>query len=154
LFLRSKVDIDFKYFGFLFFRFFAGEFSLAAWVVITFWFLKDLAFAALSYYADHKGGGVAFGAHVGGFLLGAGILGTYKLLPAKKAPPKAAPMRVKLPARAGQPDPADAPTAEPNVYIYSGENQFGPFNRFQIRPMVGEGSVRPDAQYWSEGMKE
>jgi len=154
LFLRSNVDIDFKYFGFFFFRFFAGEFSLAAWIVISFWFLKDLAFAALSYYSDHKGGGVAFGAHVGGFLLGAGILGVYKLLPARKPQPKPTPMRVHLPASAAQPDPADAQTAEPTLYIYQADTQYGPYNRFQIRQMLAEGSVTADALYWNEGMPD
>src|SRR5947209_5999433 len=60
LLLRAKVDIDFKYFGFFFFRLFSGEFSLAAWVVISFWFLKDLFFTVLSYYLDLGKGGVAF----------------------------------------------------------------------------------------------
>src|SRR6516225_7758407 len=82
--LQSKVDMDFKYFAFIFFRFFTGEFSLAAWVVISFWFLKDLFFAALSYYQIERGGGVAFGAHVGGFIFGAAVLGICKIMPAKK----------------------------------------------------------------------
>src|SRR5205085_962953 len=52
LLLRAHAEIEFKYFALLFFRFFSGEFSLAAWVVISFWFLKDLFFAGLSYYAN------------------------------------------------------------------------------------------------------
>src|SRR5439155_21914168 len=50
LLLRSEVDIDFRYFGLVFFRPFSGEFSLAAWVAISFWFLKDLFFAGLAHY--------------------------------------------------------------------------------------------------------
>jgi len=150
LFLRSNVDIEFKYFGLLFFRFFSGEFSLAAWVVISFWFLKDLFFAGLSYYQNERGGGVAFGAHVGGCIFGAAALGISKIVPAKKTKRKKEPIRVELARPVAPADPAEPPS----IYVYQGEIQYGPYNLFQIREMLADGSVISEAQYWSEGMAE
>jgi membrane associated rhomboid family serine protease len=157
LLLRAKVNIDFKYFGMIFFKVFSGEFSLAAWVVITFWFLKDVFFAVLSYYINEGGGGVAFGAHVGGFVAGLGLIGLHKLFSPKKiAEAKRGPIRVAVrkaapvPARA----PAALPTEAPTLYVYQGETQYGPYNLFQIQQMLTDGSVTGDAQYWSEGMTE
>lgn len=158
LLLRAKVDIDFKYFGMIFFRPFSGDFSLAAWVVITFWFLKDVFFAVLSYYVNEGHGGVAFGAHVGGFLAGMGLIGLHKLLPPKVERDKAkrGPMRVSV--RKAMPASARAPIAvkseAPTFYVYQGDTQYGPYNLFQIQQMLSEGSVTAEAQYWSEGMTE
>jgi rhomboid family protein len=158
LLLRAKVHIDFKYFALLFFRVFSGEFSLAAWVVITFWFLKDVFFAVLSYYVNEGGGGVAFGAHVGGFLAGMGLIGLHKLLPTKqeRAKAKRAPMRVNVrkPAPVAAPVRAALETETPTLYVYQGETQYGPYNLFQIQQMMADGSVTAEAQYWSEGMTE
>src|SRR5258706_4559821 len=93
LLLRASVDIDFRYFGLIFLRPLSGEFSLPAWVAISFWFLKDLVFAGLAFYLNQGGGGVAFGAHVGGFLAGLGLVGLIKLFPQKQSQPKCGPMR-------------------------------------------------------------
>jgi membrane associated rhomboid family serine protease len=151
LLLRAGVDIDFKYFAFFFFRLFAGEFSLPAWVAITFWFLKDLFFMALSFYLDKgRGGGVAFGAHVGGFLAGLGAAGLLKLVPEKQPEPAPGPMRVHLPMAARPELHTEAPT----LFLYDAEVQSGPFNQFQIQQMLAEGSVSLEALYWSEGMTE
>lgn len=158
LLLRAKVDIDFKYFGMIFFRPFSGDFSWPAWVVITFWFLKDVFFAVLSYYVTQGRGGVAFGAHVGGFLAGMGLIGLHKLFSPKKkqVPAKRGPMRVNVrkvaPVRA--PAPAALETEPPTLYVYQGETQYGPYNLFQIQQMLADGSVTLEAQYWSEGMTD
>jgi len=84
LLLRARAEIEFKYFSFLFFRPVAGEFSLAAWIVITFWFLKDLLFMWIDMQSHHRGGGTAFGEHVGGFLGGLALVGVYRLVAQKK----------------------------------------------------------------------
>jgi len=154
--LRTNADIDFRYFGFLFFRFFSGEFSLAAWVVISFWFLKDLVFTALSFYLDNAGGGVAFGAHVGGFVGGLGLIGLHKLLPPKEATAKSAPMRVHLPKAAATlaPAPVQTQTASASIYLYVQDTQYGPYDLMQIQQMLAEGAISGDALYWSEGMTE
>ena len=152
LLLRARVDIDFRYFGLIIFRPFSGEFSLPAWVVISFWFLKDLFFAGLAFHLNRGGGGVAFGAHVGGFLAGLGLVGLIKLFPRKEAEPKRGPMRVHLPAAA--PAAVETHTETPTLYLYDGDAQSGPFNLFQIQQMVSQGAVTSQALYWSEGMNE
>jgi len=158
LLLRAKVKIDFKYFGMIFFKVFSGEFSLAAWVVITFWFLEDVFSAVLSYYVNEGGGGVAFGAHVGGFVAGLGMIGLHKLFSPKKkqADRKRGPMRVNIPARTAMPTVATPAleTETPTLYVYEGEAQYGPFNLFQIQQMMSEGRVTSQALYWSKGMME
>jgi membrane associated rhomboid family serine protease len=154
--LRAKVDIDFKYFGMIFFKVFSGEFSLAAWVVITFWFLKDVFFAVLSFYVNEGGGGVAFGAHVGGFVAGLGLIGLHKLFSpkTKKAELKRGPMRVNVPSHAHAPAVSAVPNEAPTLYVYEREAEYGPFNLFEIQQMMSEGRVTSQALYWSEGMTE
>jgi hypothetical protein len=60
----------------------------------------------------------------------------------RKAAPIAAPARAAL------------ETEAPTLYVYQGETQYGPYNLFQIQQMMADGSVTPEAQYWSEGMTE
>jgi membrane associated rhomboid family serine protease len=63
---RAQVEFRFLYF----FVFAAGskEFHLPAWLVMSVWFLNDVLGMFLSI--GDEGGGVAFAAHVGGFLFG------------------------------------------------------------------------------------
>src|ERR1051325_11142315 len=144
LLLRAKVDIDFKYFGLIFFRPFSGDFSWPAWVVITFWFLKDVFFAVLSYYQEEGGGGVAFGAHVGGFLAGLGSIGLHKLFSPKKKQLQAKHGPIRVNVRKAAPVATRVPTAmetePPTLYVYQGETQYGPYNLFRIQQMVADGS--------------
>lgn len=155
LLLRHDVDIEFKYFGFFFFRFFAGEFSLAAWIVITFWFLKDAFFLWLSYHLETSGGGVAFGAHIGGFVVGLAAIAFGKLLPSKQGGKAVEQVRVRPAAVLPSPlDVSEAADAPATIYVYQADTQYGPYNLFQIREMLSQGSVVSEAQYWSEGMPE
>ncbi len=68
-FLRTK--LRFAYFFFIGFRVIRGTFEAAAWVMLPLWFANELFSAWL---ADAVGvqSGVAYWAHVGGFLFGAG----------------------------------------------------------------------------------
>jgi len=154
LVLFSKQQIEFRYFGFFFVRFFSGEFFLAAWIVISFWFAYDLVFAALSYFTESTGGGVAFAAHVGGFIGGLALIGLNKLLPQQPAeadadsdwqPPFAPAQSVGAPAAAELQE-------SPTIFLSENGVQSGPFTTFQIRQMVSLGSVSTEAFYWQEGM--
>ena len=79
LLLRAGADIEFKYFLWLFFFYMrAGEFEIPAWMAISFWFAKDLLFVVLGFFNQSSRGGVAFGAHVGGFLGGLALVAVYK----------------------------------------------------------------------------
>jgi membrane associated rhomboid family serine protease len=156
LLLRADADIEFKYFYFfLFFGANSGDFSLPAWMAISFWFLKDLFWAVLGFISQHTGGGVAFGAHVGGLLAGLGLIGVYKLLERSRSKTtaneivKPGPIRVEVPARR-EISPAETPT----IYLHDSGVQSGPFTMFQIEQMLALGSISRDALYWSEGMSD
>lgn len=157
LLLRAKADIEFKYFCFfLFFGANSGDFSLPAWMAISFWFLKDLFWAVLGFFDQHVGGGVAFGAHVGGLLGGLGLIGVYKFLERRRGKTtageivKPGPIRVQVPVRRE----TTSPVATPTIYLHDGGVQSGPFTMFQIEQMLAAGSISQDALYWSEGMTD
>jgi membrane associated rhomboid family serine protease len=152
LLLRAGADIDFRYFGLILLRPFSGEFSLPAWLVISFWFLKDLFFAALSYYMAKGHGGVAFGAHVGGFVAGLALVALHKAIGKKQPEEPRKPMRVRLPA-AVQALP-ETHNETPTIFLYEADAQAGPFNLYQVQNMLSLGSVTPETLYWSEGMTE
>lgn len=155
--LLGKQEIDFRYFGFFFLRFFSGEFSLASWIVISFWFAKDLLFAALTFEFGQGHGGVAFAAHVGGFLAGLALIGVYKLIPRKKSEEEEAVQEWSptLAQRAAALSPIPVEVNEtPAIFISEGGAQSGPFTTQQIREMISLGSISADAYYWQEGMAE
>ena len=163
LLLRASADIEFKYFVWLFFIYMrAGEFEVPAWVAITFWFLKDLLWMVLGYYLRLTGGGTAFGAHVGGFLAGLGLVAAYKWIgrryePAAESEPEASdpepvrlapePIRVTMPLR-----PAAVPTETPTIFLHDGTQQTGPFTLSQIEAMLRSGEASTEMQYWCEGL--
>jgi membrane associated rhomboid family serine protease len=81
LLLRADADIEFKYFAWWFFIYMrAGEFEIPAWMAIIFYFAMDLIGAVIGMFSEH-GSGVAFGAHVGGFLGGLGLVAFYPGFP-------------------------------------------------------------------------
>jgi membrane associated rhomboid family serine protease len=156
LVLFSKQEIEFRYFGFFFLRVFSGEFSLAAWLVISFWFAKDLLFAALSFAAESTGGGVAFAAHVGGFLGGLGLILPHHLLQRKSVvatstPPWQPSLVTSRTNRA--PTPVEL-NETPAIYLSDGGVESGPFTTHQVRQMVALGSISAEAFYWQDGMTE
>jgi rhomboid family protein len=156
LVLFSKQEIEFKYVGFFFFRFFAGEFTLAAWVVITFWFAKDLLFAALTFASETTGGGVAFAAHVGGFIGGLGMICGYKLLERKLS--EEVPVAVWQPTFTPTRKTRELSEAElnetPAIFLSDDGVESGPFTTHQVRQMVSLGSISSEAFYWQDGMTE
>jgi membrane associated rhomboid family serine protease len=152
LLLRANADIEFKYFYWLFFvAFGSGEFELPAWVAISFWFLKDLLGTVLNSRSDQQGGGVAFGAHVGGLLSGLALVGIYKIIASRHKAPVAdfGIHRVATPAA------VPVSTGEtPSIYLFEDGKQSGPFTLSQIQQMLSGGSLGEDALYWSEGMTD
>ena len=156
LLLRANADIEFKYFYFLlFFGAGSGDFDLPAWMAITFWFLKDLFWAALGYFNQLAGGGVAFGAHVGGFLAGLSLIGVNKIFERRRSKTAAGdiirpgPIRVEVPARR-----EISPVETPTIYLHDAGVQSGPFTMLQIEQMLALGSISREALYWSEGMSD
>jgi len=160
LLLRAEADIEFKYFLWLFFIYVrAGEFEIPAWMAILFWFLKDLLFAVLGLVWQHRGGGTAFGAHVGGFLGGLALVYVFKWVEQRHTETLAktnliidpaalrSPIRVHLPK-----SPATSET--PTIFLHDGTEQTGPFTLTEVQTRLHSGTLNLDASYWSEGMSD
>jgi len=156
LLLRAGADIEFKYFAWFFFRAFGGDFSLAAWIPLSFWFIKDLVFAAISFHSGQGEGGVAFGAHVGGFLTGLGIIGIYKLFDNKEAKPseQAKVRAAQKPAPQASFQMRTASEEPAIIYLSENGNQTGPFSLGQVQQMMAQGGVTGQTFYWQDGMAE
>lgn len=139
--------IDFKYIFFFFFRFYSGEYSLPAWLVISFWFLKDLAFAILAANSE-GGGGVAFAAHSGGFLGGMAMIGLWKFLNKNG---RLDPLKEDASASV---EAASGAGGAATIYLLENNVQSGPFSRQQLADMQAIGSLSAETLYWQEGMNE
>jgi membrane associated rhomboid family serine protease len=157
LLLRADADIEFKYFAWIFFIYVrAGEFEVPAWMAIIFYFAMDLIGAVIGMFSSH-GSGVAFGAHVGGFLGGLGLVAFYnwKLRPRELADEsddriiKPERIRVTLPPR-----PVVSAPETPTIFLHDGTEQTGPFTLTQVQAKLRHGEINHDAQYWSEGMDD
>jgi membrane associated rhomboid family serine protease len=156
LLLRAGADIEFKYF-FWFFYIRAGEFEIPAWAAITFWFLKDLFWAVLGITSKHAGGGVAFGAHVGGFLGGLTLVAIYKWIVQRREPADESVHRIIKPERIRitiPPRQVVRATETPTIYLHDGTQQTGPFTLGQVQAMLQCGSISRETEYWSEGLDD
>jgi membrane associated rhomboid family serine protease len=152
LLLLAKTKINFRYFVFIFFRFFNGDFWLPTWLVVSFWFLSDLFWAVVSYQDPEANDGTAFAAHVGGMLAGLALMGIWKacrrFIPQPKDPDEETgpePVRAK---------PLVKVVETPCIFVSADGNQIGPFTPTQVREMITLGSVGGDAYFWMEGMPE
>jgi membrane associated rhomboid family serine protease len=149
LIVLPRTKINFRYFAWVFFRVFSGEFWLSAWIVIAFWFLLDFASLILQLGLGGGHGGVAFGAHVGGTVAGALVMWAMRrrLQRPDDGQPAPGPIRIAPPA----PQEADEPAT---VYLSIDGQQVGPYAPSKARAMVALGSVSQDAYFWQEGMPE
>jgi membrane associated rhomboid family serine protease len=156
LLLRADADIEFKYFAWIFFIYVrAGEFEVPAWMAIIFYFAMDLIGAVVGMFSEHHGG-VAFGAHVGGFLGGLALVAFYnwRVRPRETADEtdariiKPERIRVTVPPR-----PAVSLAETPTIFLHDGTEQTGPFTLTQVQDKLQHGEINRDAQYWSEGME-
>jgi membrane associated rhomboid family serine protease len=158
LLLRAGEEIEFKYaYFFLFIGANVGEFSLASWIVIGFWFLKDLFFMGLALITEIEGG-VAFAAHVGGFIAGMSCVGTMRVAGWK---PDAERARTKVAARARTAvlpgftaKPAPVVRGSATIYLHANGVESGPFTLSQTRSMRALGGITDETFYWQEGMSE
>jgi membrane associated rhomboid family serine protease len=154
LLLRADADVEFKYFfWFIYIR--AGEFETPAWIAISFWFLKDLIFAVLGFFNQSSRGGVAFGAHVGGFLAGLGMVFFYKMIRRNHGEKTAKEIISMTHIMAIAPARQEITTDEmPVIYLFEAGAQSGPFTLSQIQWRLSQDSIGREALYWSEGMAD
>ncbi|HAV62250.1 MAG TPA: hypothetical protein DCY13_07770 [Verrucomicrobiales bacterium] len=126
-------------------RVFSGDWHLPAKLVMSFWFLSDVLGMVLS--SEESGGGVAFSAHVGGFIAGIALIAVIRsgwgLLTDAE---------VEQLNAGGEEDALDHCPA--TVYLLVNRQQLGPFTRAQILEMRQIGSIEPDALFWEEGMDD
>jgi membrane associated rhomboid family serine protease len=157
LLLRAGADIEFKYFLWLFFIIVrAGEFVVPAWVAISFWFANDLLWALVGMNSK-SGGGVAFGAHVGGFLGGLALVAIYHWVERARGTPAVDRSSIITPAelRAIATPARETATSEtPTIYLHDGTAQSGPFTLSQVQAMLQCGSISRETEYWSEGLDD
>lgn len=141
---RTRITI--KWIVLFFFRIFSGEWHLPAKLVMAFFFLSDVWGMVNSL--DNRGGGVAFSAHVGGFLAGMGLMAVlmYGFGLVRLNDDEDARRPVRRPARA-----AAVPAT---IYLLADENQIGPFTRPQVLQMRELGSLEAGTLYWEDGMEE
>jgi membrane associated rhomboid family serine protease len=158
LLLRAAADIEFKYFLWLFVYVRAGEFEIPAWVAITFWFGEDVLFAVLGLRSGNSREGVAFGAHVGGFLGGLVMIWIYHWLARPRAEVSGTEDRLIDPAAvraAREPVARGSAIGEvPTIFLHDGQQQTGPFTLTAVQAMLQRGEISRDASYWSEGLTE
>jgi membrane associated rhomboid family serine protease len=156
LMLRAEADIEFKYFYFLMFfmRFGAGEFEVPAWMAIGFWFLSDLFWMIWGMFYPSTGGGVGFGAHVGGLLAGAGLVAMTKLSAkaAKKEKASTDILSMEEIKAAAVVSPGRSEMDIPTLYLHKDGAQTGPFTLAEIQTRMAENELDPETLYWTEGM--
>lgn len=137
-----KTRIEFKWVFLFFVRLFSGEFFVPAWLVISFWYGADLLGAVMSMSSTEETGGVAFGAHVGGFLAGLAMISLEKA-------------RLKREEhRAEENVTAHLPAMPANILLFMNGQQCGPFTDHQVQDMIRLGSVPADALYWRDGLED
>jgi membrane associated rhomboid family serine protease len=152
--LQLRTRIEFKWFLLFFFRPYNGDFALPAWLVVSAWFLKDLAFAILAAVHHMHGGGVAVGAHVGGTVCGLALISLEKLrTKGTCSSPESLAIRSAVGIR-DQPSGASDPAEPQDIYLYTDGAQIGPFRLSQIRNMFALGSISEGTLYWKNGMED
>ena len=162
LLLLARTKIEFKYILFIFFYFRAGEFFLPAWLVISFWFLRDFAsMVAESAFGRHAG--VAFAAHVGGTLGGLALIALEKprlkrLGQLDEEQEVEAPQTITNRVAATRPGAmrTAAPTMleTPTIYLFLNGGQAGPYTMSQVQQMFGTGAISSETFYWQQGMDD
>jgi membrane associated rhomboid family serine protease len=150
LIVLPRRQIEFRYFIWLFFRGWSGEFSLRAWIVIGFWFLSDLGSLMLELGSTSGSGGVAFGAHVGGTLAGALVM--WAMRHRLKTDDDNTPHRPAATAPVAVDEPGVEEPA--TVFLLIEGEQAGPFAPSKVRAMVKLGSLPTGACFWQDGMAE
>lgn len=160
LILLARTKIEFKYLLFIFFVIRAGEFFVPAWLVISFWFLRDFG-SMVIVSASGGSAGVAFAAHVGGTLAGLALIALEKprvkrLQQLEEGEEAEAPQQVSAvtAARPSALRTAPATVEAPTIYLFLNGAQAGPYTTTQVQHMFATGSISAETFYWQQGMED
>ncbi len=141
--LYPRTQIEFKYFFWIIVYAVSNEFYVASWIVISLWFFLDLTSLLLEMGNASRGGGVAFGAHIGGMLAGLALVAlNQKVTSWRDQEPS-----IPTPPRHSE---SDVQT----IYLTHDGNTTGPYSRAEIQQMRLTGSLDSGVSYWEEGMPE
>jgi len=111
--------------------------------------------------SEHQGGGVAFGAHVGGLLGGLVLVAAYRWIgkryerpePEEETDVSGGIAATTAPAPVGFMLPPARSTSEtPTIFLHDGMQQTGPFTLTQVQSMLRNGIAHTGMSYWSEGL--
>lgn len=139
-------EITIKWIIIFFFKIYSGDWHLQAKLVMSFWFAMDLW--GMISAAGEGGGGVAFSAHVGGFLGGAAMMAIAKATRNVLPDPDLDELdesETEVPVRARR---------KPTVYLLIDKEQSGPFTKAQVLEMVQVGTIDHQTLFWEKGMEE
>lgn len=157
--LLRRTKVEFRFLYFFLFAIGAREFSLPSWLVLSFWFLSDIL--GMFVAEAEGGGGVAFAAHVGGFILGASVGAVMRAqgwtgdtdeqpevpVPVfQPLPTRSSPTRIRVGPSAAPAEVAEA--EEPAFFVHTQAGQAGPFPLGSIRGMLEVGSVAASDLFW------
>jgi len=155
--LRANAEIEFKYFYFFWllvlFRVGSGEFEVPAWMAIGFWFLKDLVRLIWSiYHPSRFGGGVAFGAHVGGLLAGLALLALWQYRNKIKAPTAATANAILSPEEIRAAASFNKAPEPRTILLHENGVQTGPHTLSEIQARLEQKELDDQTIYWKPGM--
>jgi hypothetical protein len=125
-------------------------------MAIIFYFAMDLIGAVVGLFSAHHGG-VAFGAHVGGFLGGLGLIAFYNWRVRPREAAEDGDNRIIKPERIRvvvPPRPVMSAPETPTIFLHHGTEQTGPFTLTQVQAKLRDGQITRDARYWSDGMDD
>jgi len=140
LFPKSKITF---WYLFIFFRFYTGTFEIFSYLWISLWFIQQIIGMAVNI--NSEAAGVAFGAHVGGFLAGMGIAFLVRLVQQT---------RYISAVKAGKNILYEI-AGKSGIRIMPFEDQIELFNlENQIRQLIQQGDLEHAAILYGNGLKK
>ena len=145
--LVHKMRVEFRVILWIVIRFFSWGFTVPAWLMMTFWFGSDVV-SALN--PDAQAGGVAYGAHIGGFIFGIIFILIMKPILRREEAREAGGSNVREEStELVSPIPADAA-----IHIIDNGVQAGPYSLGELWQYVQSGQISRESYYWYEGLPD